>query len=499
MSKESFRPRARLAGWTVFILWAIGLCLYSTVVYRHFVLAEDFATYNQAWTLIGQGHLNPFDTVYSFPFVRSNFELILWPLGLLHLILPRPIVLLWVQDLSVAGAGLVAYLWALDVLERARATFWATLLAAAAVVIVIVADPDMYQTVGFDVHMEPTAAFFLLLAGRSLWQGRTKRAWVFVACTLLCGTFAAVALVGLGLSALLAGSKTRRAGILVMVTGVAWVALISALHTNEGSGVSNYAYLTGRSSLVGAGGLAALGVGIVTHPLRLYDHFRGRLSDIWILIRPVGVIGLVTAWGFGVPAVVLVTNALNGSSDFITDPFQNFAVFPFVLVGTVIALVWIAARVRPGAVIAVVIGLVIVVQALSWGTVHSASNARWFVDRVGQPQAAQLQAALDKTPSHAEVIATVSVMGRFCARQYCYFFYPDLARPVENRTVVFVLAPQFEPVTSPVRSQRAITYIRDVLHAQVLVDADGIAALEWHAPRGTTEVTIPTLSKPAKG
>ena len=56
-----------------------------------------------------------------------------------------------------------------------------------------------------------------------------------------------------------------------------------------------------------------------------------------------------------------------------------------------------------------------------------------------------------------------------------------------------------EPVTSPVRSQRAITYIRDVLHAQVLVDADGIAALEWHAPRGTTEVTIPTLSKPVKG
>jgi hypothetical protein len=430
--------------------------------------------------------------------VRSNFELAFWPLALVHLVLPKPIVLLWVQDLSVAGAGLVAYLWIGDVLERARVTLWPTVLVAVGVVIVTVTNPAMYETVAFDFHMEATAALFLVLAARDLWRGRTTRAWVFVAITLLCGTFSAVALVGLGLSAILAGPRTRRNGLLLVATGAGWTVLVALFHLNDGSSISNYAYLAGRTSLVGVGGMVALAGGIVAHPARIIDQLRTRFSEIWFLIRPYGVVGLASAWGFGVPAVVIVTSALNSSVDYL-DPFQNFAAIPFLLVGTVMVLLWLSSRFRPGAVVAVLIGMAILAQALAWGASQSSSDARWFANHIGQPQAAQLQTALDKTPANAEVIATISVMGRFCGRESCYFFYPDLARPVTNRTVVFVLAPQYEPTTSAVRSERAITYIQDVLHARTLVDADGIAALEWHAPPGTTEVTIPTLSTPAKG
>jgi hypothetical protein len=487
-----------MAGWVAFALWAASLCLYSTVLYQHFRLGQDFAQYNQAWTLIGQGHLNPFDTIYEFPFVRSNFELAIWPLALVHLVLPNPIALLWVQDLSIAGTGLVAYLWVGDALERARVRLWPTVLAAVGVVIVTATNPAMYETVGFDFHMEATAALFLVLAARDLWRGRTTRAWVFVAITLLCGTFSAVAVVGLGLSAVLAGPRTRRNGLLLIAIGAGWTVLVGLFHLNVGSGVSDYAYLAGRSSLIGAGGMVALAAGIVTHPDRVVDQLRNRFSEIWLLIRPYGLIGLASAWGFGVPAVVLVAATLNSSHSY-PGPFQSFAAIPFLLVGTVMALIWLSSRFRPGAVIAVLIGIAILGQALVWGTAQSSYDARWFFNGFGQPQARELQVALDKTPANAEVIATLSVMGRFCGRESCYFFQPDLARPVTDRIVVFVLAPQHDPMTSAVRSQRAITYIHDVLHARTLVDAHGIAALEWRAPPGTTEITVPTLSPPAKG
>src|SRR6266849_4497547 len=63
----------RLAGALVMGLWFIGLVAYSTTIYNHAILGEDFATYNQAWTLIGQGHLNPYDTIYHFPFIKGDF------------------------------------------------------------------------------------------------------------------------------------------------------------------------------------------------------------------------------------------------------------------------------------------------------------------------------------------------------------------------------------------------------------------------------------------
>ena len=103
-----------------FALWSLALAVFSTLVYHRCFLGEDFATYNQAWTLIGQGHLDPFDTVYGFPFIKADFELLVWPLALVHLVVPQSIALLWIQDLAVAGSGLVAYLWALEFLEQRK-------------------------------------------------------------------------------------------------------------------------------------------------------------------------------------------------------------------------------------------------------------------------------------------------------------------------------------------------------------------------------------------
>jgi uncharacterized membrane protein len=235
-----------MAGWAAFALGFVALVVLSASFYRRFFLAQDFGIYNQAWTLIGTGHLNPFNTIYGYSFIKGNFELILWPLGLLHLIVPSSFALLLVQDACIAGTGLVAYLWVIDVLERQATPVWIASIVAAGVILVTLANPGIYQTVGFDLHIEPVATLFLLLAGRDLWNGRPRRAWVFASIVLLCGSFAVICLFGLGVSAVMAGRQSRGHGFLLMVTSIAWVAVINVLHADHAGG-DLYGYLAGRT------------------------------------------------------------------------------------------------------------------------------------------------------------------------------------------------------------------------------------------------------------
>lgn len=84
--------------------------------------------------------------IYNFPFLRSDLELVLWPLALLHLVLPNPIALLWVQDLATAGTGLVTYLWILDTLQERRTSRREAAVAATCVLIAVVVSPGSYET-----------------------------------------------------------------------------------------------------------------------------------------------------------------------------------------------------------------------------------------------------------------------------------------------------------------------------------------------------------------
>ncbi len=492
--RRAARWRAiRTAGWAAFALWFVVLVIFSASLYRRFFLAEDFGIYNQAWTLIGTGHLDPYNTVYGYPFIKGNLELILWPLALLHLIVPQSFTLLVVQDACMAGTGLVACLWITDVLERAATPIWVASIVAVAAVLVIVVNPGMYQTAGFDFHLEPIATLFLLLAGRDLWNGRARRAWVFAAIVLLCGSFATIGLFGLGVSAVLAGHWSRRHGLLLMVTSIAWLALINVLHADHAAG-NLYGYLAGRSSLVGAAGVAALVAGVVTHPLRVVHQLQSRLGDIWTLLRPAGVIGLASSWGFGVPTAVILADALNSQQVYIQLGFQNFAVLPFVLVGTVMVLTWVAARLgRRHLVVGAVglVGLLVTAQAIPFGISRSPGGVRTFLaERAGPAQAAHLQSALDKTPKSAEVVSSLSVMGRFCGRPRCYYFDWFRAQPVDSRYIVFVFAPNYEGAPTDL-VHTAIDRIRYDLHAQVLTDADGVTVLEWRPPAGTKQFTVP--------
>lgn len=478
----------------MFAVWLVGLVVLSSLVYHRDFLAEDFATYNQAWSLIGHGNLNPFDTVYGFSFVRGDLELIVWPLALIHVVFPQPVALLWIQDLAIAGCGLVAYLWILDYLEQRRVGRRVAFGVSAVVVVLTVVNPGVYLTLRFDVHTEPLAALFVLLAGRDLWRGRPHRAACWVAAVLLCGAFAALVVVGLGVSAFLAGRATRRAGLLLVGTGVAWILLVSALHADEGSSLASYAYLAGRHTVPVGGGVLLIAKGLVVRPWRAWDHIYSRHRYFWGLIRPVGVVGLASAWGFGVPATVMLIDGLNSHVGFISASFQNFAVFPFVLLGTVMALVWVAERWRRRWIPALLVAALVSVVAVSYGCERSPATVRATLAGVAPGPAAALRTTLARTPADAEVIATIGVMGRFCGREYCYYFAPGVGRPVHTGTVMFVFATGSETLSTPGAIGRAIAYVEDDLHAQVLVDADGVTACLWHPPPHTAEVTVPTES-----
>jgi hypothetical protein len=206
------------------------------------------------------------------------------------------------------------------------------------------------------------------------------------------------------------------------------------------------------------------------------------------------VIGLASAWGLGVPAVVLLTDGLNNSPVYITQGFQNFAIYPFVLVGTVMVLTWIAARLRPRHLLVGLVGLVglaLACQALAFGFGRSPGDVRWFLAQRASPaQAAQLQTALAKTPNDAEVLSVLSVMGRFCGRPSCYSIHWYRAEPVQSADEVFVFAPNYEGAPLGL-VHSSIDHIRNVLHARVLADAHGVTVLEWRPPPGTRQVKVP--------
>ena len=496
------RRYLRIGGAIVTAAWLAGLVVFSTVLYQRNNLTADFATYNQAWTLIGQGHLNPFATIYGgYPFIKSDLELIIWPLALLHLITPQPIVLLLIQDLAVAACGFIVFVWIADYLEWRRVGWWVTVAISTMVLAVVIVNPGIYQTLLYDFHIEPISTVFILLAARELWWGRFRRAWIWIAVALLCGSFAAITLVGLGLSALLAGRATRRQGVLVLAAAIGWLGVISLLGADTGSGLNNYAYLAGRTHLSGTTGIALVLGAIFSHPSRVVTIVHERLHYVWLLIKPVGVVGLASAWGFGVPFVVMLTDLLNSQYEFIFQAFQNFAVFFFLLFGAVTVLVWLAQRLRLGWLFAATIGVAVSVVALTYGATTSPGNIQWAVSRVGTAQAAALNSALARTPPQAEVIATVGIMGRFAGRPAVYWYGPGGRPPITARPVVFVFDPANEntiPQANPADDEAAIGFVRGTLGARTILDQAGVVALEWQPPPGITHLRFPWLSAPPR-
>ena len=277
----SRRPPKPNLFWTIsgslLVVQLVGLIFYSWYLYRRFDLLEDFAHNVQAWYLISHGDLFPLDTIRipSTLFLRDHFDLVMWPLSLLHVFSGSPFWLLVVQDVAVVVAELITLRWVWSLLssqlDRHRTV--AGLLA----VVVLMANAWWYETVSFDVHMTPLGLPLLVLVGYSLTSGRWTRAGLAAAGCVLFGAVVTELLLFVGLGGLIVliarRQRNRRGIIAALVISVAaglWVLVVTGVGANQASNLaSQYSYLVADN---GHAGTLALLSGAARHPVRVSEN-----------------------------------------------------------------------------------------------------------------------------------------------------------------------------------------------------------------------------------
>ena len=487
-------------GWALLGLQLVGMLAFSTVQYSRFALTKDFATFSQAWWAIAGGHLDPWSSVLGIRFWRNDSEFALWALAPLHFIGIGPVLLLWVQDLAVVATELVAFGWILEILERSALSRRGAALVVVGAVVVMCADPWVYETIAFDLHITVFAGLFALLAGRDLWAGRTRRLWLWVPLALASEALGGLYLVGVGIAGLLAGRRTRLVGLLLVGIGVAWVSLLGALGGTGlgGHGVDRwYGYLVGPHH--GHIGMVDIVLGALRHPGTALHLAGSRVNVVLTFLVVVGFVGIVVPWGLGPALVVFVPSMLNVNPSFLRPQasFQSWPALPFVLVASVMVLVWLVTSGSRRRVVGVAGTVVWAVLLADQALTALPTIPRYWID-VSAPAAARLAALARQAPTGTEVVASNEVIGRFGARPYVYALgsSPGSATfgavrpiPVHGTRVLFVITPELDVNQLSVRqSDAALGYLEHSLHARVLVHADGVDALLWRPPPGTTHV-----------
>jgi hypothetical protein len=496
----------------------------STFRYHRFDLYTDFGTYAQAFSVIAHGNLRPFDTFQTYPFWQNHFELAMWPIGLLGSVWPHPVVLLWMQDIAVVATELVALLWIGRICaERVGGSRQRVALIA---LVACVANAWWWEATIFDVHFETFGMPFVLLSAYALWRGHHRTAWAAAIIGVLFGDVVALSIIFVGLAGLLSAHvRSRGRGVWhaagLAAFGLAWLILVTALHGNQGSNVPiYYGWIVHEPS--NASSWAVYGA-LAAHPAADLHVLRTHTGAMWRVAATGGALGLLTPWGLFQAVAVLLPVALNVNGSFWLLPvgaFQTIIAVPFILVGTVMVLVWVgtaqpawpprrAGHVRtslppwrPSA--AWGLGAAALVLALSqslplWGQLVSGWGTPSILSSVSGSAAAQLRTVQSQIPAGAELVVSGGVVGRFTDRQAVYPIEPAPQNPipVTSRTVVFVITDQGEEGVPAAGGRADAAFVATQLGATVLLRKDGVTAYVWHPPRGTPPLVLPTTDAAA--
>ncbi|HUY44763.1 MAG TPA: DUF2079 domain-containing protein [Streptosporangiaceae bacterium] len=483
----------RRIGFAVLAAKLAAFGVWSAVLYRHFALTPDFAQYQQAWYLIAHGDLNPYDTVGNFTFWQNHAEFIMWPLALFYWVFPNGVFLLWLQDIGVVGAELVAFLWLCEIAQRYRPGRDARWLAGAGLVLLAV-NPWSWWSVSFDFHAECLAVLFIALLAWDLAAGR-RRAWLWVVPLLACGDVAGTYVFGIGVGLLLAGRHARLRGAIVACLGVAAVLFITAIHGNKGSGhgLQAYDYLA-APGYSGSLTLPQLVSGLATHPLGVAAKLWAKRLDLWANLGSSGLLGLGYLPLLPLVLVVTVSNDLFRGFLFSEPLFQSLPIYVLLPVGTVGVLGWLTRRVRRLGLVAT--GLV-AAQAIGWAAVWVPGTPRQWL-RVPGATAATLAAIQARIPASAAVFASQGVVGRFSGRLDVRPLNGNL--PIRPGQDWFIFTPWAGIETQKTAGAMVFAgQLAGPLHARLVLDANGVWAFQWSPPPGIHRLRVPggTLPLPA--
>ena len=490
--------RVRRIGAALLAVQLAALVVWSFVRAARFALTFDFSIYYQAWWLIAHGKMSAYVSVVEYPFWQSHGEFLMWPLGLLGLVSTSPVMLLVIQDVALVGAEWVSFSWLCDVVEEHSGQDPAAkharlkVLIPSVGLILLVANPWVYWSDSFDFHFELVGIFFVVLAGRDLFRApRRRRVWVWVALALLSGDVAATYVAALGLSSVLAGRRWRRRGIAILIAGVAWTGLLTAIGANRGSNlVHEYGYL---AIALGAAQPAQLGLfeivkGIVLHPGRLISVLWSRRLDVYAILVPSGLIGLLSPWALVGSALVVIESGLNRNSGFIAPSFQDLLLFVVLPIGTVQVLAMLGRRHRRWA---TGLAIALAVNTIGWSIVWLPQTAsRWL--RVSPGAASALTSVREKVPRADEVVASQGIAGNFAGRRWIYDYSGPSRFPLHTKTVWIVIAPsQGIELASTSEADALIEELAGPLHAELVVHRAGIWAFRWNPPPHMRDLTVP--------
>ncbi|MGC8463982.1 MAG: DUF2079 domain-containing protein [Acidimicrobiales bacterium] len=495
----------RRAGYVVLGAQFVVLAWWSARLAGRYALTRDFSIYHQAWWAIAHGHLDPFDTVFGYPFVQNHGEVFMWPLALLAWVWPHAATLLWVQDLGLVGAEAVAFTWLCDLAaatspRSGRQAAWVPAVLAATGLVSLVADPWVYWTLSFDFHLEVVAVFFALAAARTLARDPSSRwVWVWVGLTLACGDVAATYLVGVGLGAAIAGRHWRRRGITVAAAGVIWTLVLTVAGWNRGSELaSGYGYLAAAAPAVAPTsiGLKQLVVGVLEHPQRVLSALWSRRVDLYADVGPAGMLGLAFPWVAVTCVLVLLENGLYRSVLFVAPGFQSLPGYVLLPVGTVAVL---AAVGRRWPRLALAAATAVVLNAVAWGVVWTPrTSSQWL--RVSPAAASVLASVERQVPTDAEVVASQGILGRFSGHQWVYEIAGVGTVPVHAGTIWVVVAPAQGTETEPVAAADAlVAELAGPLHADPVVARAGVWAFRWTPGPQVTALTVPAVPATVPG
>jgi Predicted membrane protein (DUF2079) len=488
--------RIRVVAWLLFAAQLIGLLVFSTIQYQTFALGSDFGGHAQAWFAIAHGHLDPWSSIFGVPFWRNNAEFLLWPLSLLYYVYPHSVDLLWVQDVAVVATELVVFTWICEVIERrrfGRSTNLGPVLAFGSV-IALVANPWIYQTIAFDFHMEPLTALFAVLAGYALWAGRLRQLWWWVPLALLTAGLGGLVVCALGVSGILAGRRTRVTGVILVLVGAVWFVGLGALGAISVGGqqlAGWYGYLTGSHGHVGIFNIA---FGLIRHPAAALHMAVSRWPLIFGLVSVVGLIGVLSPWGLPMIVFVLGPGAFNSNVSFLLPhaSFQNWPALPFVLVGSVMVLLYLDERTSVGYRIARAVGAFWLAALIPLAIIAIPEVPNYWLS-VSAPAAKQLGQISTRLPLNEELITSGGIVGRLAIGSHVYYFFErEQLVPVDAPQVDFIFAPeQGVSATPPSDIRTAMTFVQHRLGAREVVAKNGVYELKWSPPAGTTRVVIP--------
>jgi Predicted membrane protein (DUF2079) len=485
-SAASPLQRVRVTGYVILGLQLAGFLAWSTTLYDRFALTIDFSEYQQAWFLIAHGNLDPFITQAHFMFWQNHCELIMWALAWTYWLWPHAVTLLWLQDIFIFGAELVAFSWMCELAQRRQpGPAW---LPAAGLVI-LVGNPWIWWSISWDYHSEPAGMLFALLLARDLFHHR-RRAWIWLGPLLTCGDVSSTYVMAIGAGTALASARQRLQGVVLAGTGFAVLALITAIHGNLGSGGSLqiYGYLTSASTAGGKLSTVQLVEGVLRHPFNVLRTLWDKRANIWANTAPAGLPGLGFVWLFPVALIVLAANNLYPSLLFSAPGFQNLALYITMPVGTVAV---IAALTRRHRQLAIALTVVVLCQSLGYAAVWlPRTSGQWL--RISAPAAVTLARVETEIPESAEVIASQGVLGRFADRLDVHALYGPGPLPVVSRQVWLVVVPfQGLEAMLPSASLQLVAELAGPLHAQLIARANGVWAFRWTPAAGTRTLDVP--------